>query len=305
MEHSLYIDQLTLEFWKGKIDAVDCLLISFIHDLDPKNPTLRKYMYKDHFMITLKRIQDQLPILTMSHQGISKHMIKLKELGILSGIQKTVDGNKKINFYRLSDLFWKVYRTRHEAATKAAQAVKAVLIDEEKPATTVARTVENNAQKACNYSTQSLQLQLHNESTKDSLSSFAPAAVEDGASANNTELLEKESPVVADELQPIPDDIHTTPERYAACTPDVAQSAFQKLKLLCPKPFLRLPPLPKEQQQETMPCSMCNTHMTDTCTACGWSPGTVTHEDIPTLLPPELVYLREDQDNHYSQQVAI
>ena len=176
MKHSIYIDQLTLEHWKGKIDTVDALIISFIQDLDPKNPAICEHMWKGHFFITRNWLLDNLPLLNMSPQAISKHFKKLVELGIVSCRTKTVDGNKKLNHYKLSELFWKIHNKRHEAATEAAQRVKEN--EAEKRATTVARSDE----KARNYGIPTAQPQLRNELIKDSLST-AEAGAQNGAAS--------------------------------------------------------------------------------------------------------------------------
>ena len=121
MKNSIYVDQLVLEAWKGKIDCCDALLIAFIQDLNPQNPAIRDHMWRGHFLITLKWVQDQLPILQLSESTIFRRLQKLQRLGILDSIKKQVRGSQSLSYFKLSDAFWRVHKKRHEDATKAAQ----------------------------------------------------------------------------------------------------------------------------------------------------------------------------------------
>jgi len=134
MKHSIYIDQLVLEFWKGKIDVTDCLILSFIADLNPQDETLKKYMYKGHFLITRHWLLDELPMLQIGAQALYKRLKKLRELGIITVLHKTVTGNKQLAFYRMSKLYYKISRMRHIKATEAARGIKAVAEPEDEKA---------------------------------------------------------------------------------------------------------------------------------------------------------------------------
>jgi len=161
---SVYIDQCVLEFWKGKIDTCDAFLIGFLQDLNPDNPEIRKHMWRGHFLVTLPWLLEQLPLLQISKQAVSKRLIKLRELGILNCITKKIDGNKVITYYKLSDFFWKIHNHRHQKATEA--------VEKSRQPELMAK------EKAVNLSTRSRQPELTNESYKDSLITEPPATVD-------------------------------------------------------------------------------------------------------------------------------
>ena len=161
MKFSIYIDQLVLDYWKGKIDFIDCGLIGFIQDLNPDNPEIRKHMWREHFRISLEWLQEELPLLAMSRQAISKRMKKLKQLGILSILDRRIagEGIMKLTYYKHSGLFWKIHKRRHDEATKAARKV------------TVSHQPEFTGEKSpVNLESNPRQPELPNESIKDSLS---------------------------------------------------------------------------------------------------------------------------------------
>ena len=121
MKHSIYIDQLALQHWEGKIDFIDCGILGFIQDLDPKNPKIREAMWRGHFLITRKWLLEQAPMLSIGAEALKKRLPKLCKLGILSVRHRTTDGNKTLAYFKLSDLFYKIHTTRHNAATDAAK----------------------------------------------------------------------------------------------------------------------------------------------------------------------------------------
>jgi hypothetical protein len=121
VKHSIYIDQLALQHWEGKIDFIDCGILGFIQDLDPKNPKIREAMWRGHFLITRKWLLEQAPMLSIGAEALKKRLPKLCKLGILSVRHRTTDGNKTLAYFKLSDLFYKIHTTRHNAATDAAK----------------------------------------------------------------------------------------------------------------------------------------------------------------------------------------
>lgn len=139
MKHTIFIDQLTLEHWKEKIDTIDAVIISFIQSLDPKNPAIKSLMWRGYFLITRKFLLEQCPILgpvdppdpkkneekwprrTITRQALYRRLRKLRELGLLCVIHRTITGNKQLAYFKLSDAFWKVNNARHKAATDAAK----------------------------------------------------------------------------------------------------------------------------------------------------------------------------------------
>lgn len=172
MKHSIYLDQLTLEYWKGKIDPTDCLIIAFIADLNPQNPKLKEHMYRGHFLITRKWLLDQLPMLQISAQSVYKRFRKLKDLGVLSCIHKNVDGNKTLAFFKMSGLYYKISRTRHQKASEEAQKIRAVADGGEGRAI-VSEDCANEQSHSLLVS-EPCSSETINESIKDSLTTLAP-----------------------------------------------------------------------------------------------------------------------------------
>ena len=145
MKHTLYIDQLVVAHWFNKkldpaklngeiknrdrylnheFDLTDAAIVGFIYDLNPQNPTVRKYMYRGHFLITLKWLQEQMPLLKMGEQSLYRRLRWLRMMGILECLHKNATGNVSLTYYKLSEVFWKIHDKRHKAATEAAQKVR-------------------------------------------------------------------------------------------------------------------------------------------------------------------------------------
>lgn len=151
MKHTLYIDQLTLEFWAGRrvdparleiqgtdrerflnhtMDTDDAFLVAFISDLNPHDEAIREIMWREHFLVKLSWLKDRLPLLQMSEYSLYRRLRWLRLMGILESITRTVDGNKSLAYYRMSSLYWQIRARRHEEAAKAAKQVKAMLHQE-------------------------------------------------------------------------------------------------------------------------------------------------------------------------------
>ena len=127
---SIYIDQLTLAHWAGKIDPTDAFIIAFIQGLDPQNPKLREFMWKGHFLILRRWLLHACPLLGIEKQALYKRLRKLRELGIIDVLRRTVAGNRTLAYYKLSTTFWKVCNERHAAATAAVEAGKAIVSED-------------------------------------------------------------------------------------------------------------------------------------------------------------------------------
>ncbi len=143
MKLSLYVDQCTLEHWKGKIDATDCLIMAFVADLNPDNPALKKRMWRGHFLVKLSWLQDQLPILDLSDSTLYRRLVKLTKLGLLSKIKKKLIGAETVSFFKLGDLYWKIHDKRHQVASKAAEK------QGEQPVDKQDSTLANDDETAC------------------------------------------------------------------------------------------------------------------------------------------------------------
>jgi len=148
LKHRILIDQLVLEFWCGKkidpaklegdngdakdrerylshtFDAVDAIIVSFVADLNAQDESVRKLMYRGHFLLTLAYVAERLPLLRLEERGVYRRLRWLKMMGILSCIHKTVDGSKTLAYYKCSDLYYRIAEKRHEEAAKAAKTVK-------------------------------------------------------------------------------------------------------------------------------------------------------------------------------------
>lgn len=171
MTFSIYIDQLTLQHWESKIDIIDCVIVSFIADLNPENPRIRDRMWRGHFLIKRDWLIQELPMLGISEQTLYRRLRKLRELGIVSVLHKTVDGNKTLAYFKLSDAYWRVRTKRHKAA---AQAAKDASGNEEKAIVT---DDYGSPQSHSHSRSQPSSPVTSNESTKDSLpSALRPAA---------------------------------------------------------------------------------------------------------------------------------
>ncbi len=148
MKHSLYIDQLTLEFWAGKkvpparvdiqgtyrarflthvLDVVDAFLVAFVSDLNPHDEAIKDIMWRDHFLVKLAWLRERLPLLQIDERALHRRLRWLRMMGILESLTRTVDGNKSLAYYRMSSLYWQVRARRHEEAAKAAKKVKAMV----------------------------------------------------------------------------------------------------------------------------------------------------------------------------------
>ncbi len=148
MKHSVYIDQLTLEFWAGKkvapanvdiqgsyrtrflshkLDVVDAYIVAFIADLNPNDKAIQKIMWRGYFLIKLAWLRARLPLLEIDERALHRRLRWLRMMGILESLNRTVDGNKSLAYYRMSALYWRVRARRHEKAAKAAKSVKAMV----------------------------------------------------------------------------------------------------------------------------------------------------------------------------------
>ena len=142
MKFSIYIDQLTTEYWIGKkpkrkqvdelvadkdrylshsFDLVDAAIVGLVQDLSPQNEAIRKLMFRGHYLITLNWLNEQLPLLQLGSKGFYRRLRWLRMMGILDVLHKTVSGNKTLAYYRLSKLYQKIRDTRHAEAEKAAK----------------------------------------------------------------------------------------------------------------------------------------------------------------------------------------
>jgi len=126
MKFTIYIDQLTLEHWKGKIDAIDCLILGFIHDLNPGDPAIKKRMWRGHFLIKRDWLLEEMPMLGIEAKALYRRLKKLRELGILERIHRNIEGEgiRTNAYFRLSKRFWAIRAKRHEKADKAVKDVQ-------------------------------------------------------------------------------------------------------------------------------------------------------------------------------------
>ena len=116
MKFSIYIDQLTLQHWQGQIDAIDCLIIGFIDDLDPKDPIIKKHMWRGHFQINRSWLLDEMPMLGIEERALYRRLRKLRELGILDKKNRQIEGEgiRTNAYFKLSKDFWKIHAKRHK-----------------------------------------------------------------------------------------------------------------------------------------------------------------------------------------------
>ena len=123
MKFSIYIDQLTLQHWQGQIDAIDCLIIGFIDDLDPKDPIIKKHMWRGHFQINRAWLLEEMPMLGIEAKALYKRLKKLRELGIIDKVNRQIEGEgiRTNAYFRLSKLFWKIHAKKHKEATEATK----------------------------------------------------------------------------------------------------------------------------------------------------------------------------------------
>lgn len=123
MKFTIYIDQLTLQHWKGKIDAIDCLIIGFINDLDPKDPAIKKHMWRGHFQINRAWLLDEMPMLGIEAKALYKRLKKLRELGIIDKVNRQIEGEgiRTNAYFKLSKLFYSIRDKNRKKATKATK----------------------------------------------------------------------------------------------------------------------------------------------------------------------------------------
>ncbi len=116
MEYSINIDQITLEEWEGKIDMIDCAIITFIRDLNPDNPKIKKLMWRGYFLVKLEWLLDELPMLGIADRTTRRRLQHMCELGILEKLNKRIDGEgiRQLAYYKLSKAFWKAHAKRHK-----------------------------------------------------------------------------------------------------------------------------------------------------------------------------------------------
>ena len=116
MKYSINIDQITLEEWEGKIDMIDCAIITFIRDLNPDNPKIKKLMWRGYFLVKLEWLLDELPMLGIADRTTRRRLQHMCELGILEKLNKRIDGEgiRQLAYYKLSKAFWKAHAKRHK-----------------------------------------------------------------------------------------------------------------------------------------------------------------------------------------------
>lgn len=172
MKYSIYIDQLTLSYWQGKIDAVDCLIIGFINDLNPDNPGIKKHMWRGHFQIQRSWLIDEMPMLGVSEQTLYRRLRHLRELGILDKINRQIDGEgiRTNAYFKLSKDFWKIHAKRHKNITESIK-------DDTFPVVTHDYGTENPRSHLRESPSSPM---TSNESTRDSVTSSQGAAALDG-----------------------------------------------------------------------------------------------------------------------------
>ena len=123
MKFSIYIDQLTLQHWQGQIDAIDCLIIGFIDDLDPKDPIIKKHMWRGHFQINRAWLLEEMPMLGIEAKALYKRLKKLRELGIIDKVNRQIEGEgiRTNAYFKLSKLFYKIRAKNRKKATEATK----------------------------------------------------------------------------------------------------------------------------------------------------------------------------------------
>ncbi len=186
MKFSIYLDQLTLGFWKDKIDFLDCGILAFIADLNPQDKEIKNCMWRGYFLITRKWLLDQLPMLQIGEQAIYKRLKKLRGLGILSCIHKTIDGNKTLAYFKMSDLYWKIRAKRNKRAGEAAENIKAIISEDNDDIKSHSISVSEPSSPGTS-----------NESIKDSFTTLYPA--ETGKASADTVVEEEEKKEVSKE----------------------------------------------------------------------------------------------------------
>ena len=123
MKFTIYIDQLTLQHWKGKIDMIDCAIIGFINDLDPKDPVIKKHMWRGHFQINRSWLLEEMPMLGIEAKALYKRLRKLRELGIIDKLNRQIEGEgiRTNAYFKLSKLFYKIRDKNRKKATEATK----------------------------------------------------------------------------------------------------------------------------------------------------------------------------------------
>jgi hypothetical protein len=123
MKFSIYIDQLTLQHWQGQIDAIDCLIIGFIDDLDPKDPIIKKHMWRGHFQINRAWLLEEMPMLGIEAKALYKRLKKLRELGIIDKVNRQIEGEgiRTNAYFKLSKLFYSIRAKNRKKATEATK----------------------------------------------------------------------------------------------------------------------------------------------------------------------------------------
>ena len=209
MTFSLYIDQLTLQHWEGKIDLVDCAIVSFLLDLNPDNPKIREHMWRGHFLIKREWLLEELPMLGIGEQALYKRLRKLRELKIVSVLHKTVDGNKTLAYFKLSGLFWKIRTKRHKAASDAA---KETYYDDENDGKAIVSRYHGSSKSHSLLVSEPSSPETSNESIKDS---FIPSRDEPPKRTAHTRGEEKKKKELT----------RSRPTRYETC-PDCTEKCL-------------------------------------------------------------------------------
>lgn len=119
MEYNIIINQAALRRWieKDKVDLVDAIIIAFIRGLHPDDPVVAKYMHGDYYRIHLGWVLQELPVLHITKDWLSRRLHALQAQGILD-VKRLVDEKKQFKLYaRLSQTYYLEERRAKESVT--------------------------------------------------------------------------------------------------------------------------------------------------------------------------------------------
>jgi hypothetical protein len=117
MEYNIVINQAALRKWieSGKVDATDAIIIAFIRGLHPDDPVVRQFMNGDYFRIHLGWLLQEVPILKITKDWLSRRLHALASAGIMQ-VRRIVDQKKQFKLYaRLSPEYYKEERKARES----------------------------------------------------------------------------------------------------------------------------------------------------------------------------------------------
>jgi hypothetical protein len=83
VEYSLYVDQLALKRWHGKIDATDAFLVAFISRLNPHNQRVSACMRDGLFSLNRSWVIGELPLLQLTEDNLGRRLHELERLGLV------------------------------------------------------------------------------------------------------------------------------------------------------------------------------------------------------------------------------